>query len=86
MPVTVKRIQRALRSIGHIAKNMRIYHSSFNIFMSEKALDFPDIDAILKQMCCKAVAQCMNSRAFYYTRLPQRIPYCKLNGLIASVL
>src|SRR3989339_404250 len=59
---------------------MGVDHGRFHIFMPQKLLNFPDVDAVHEEMGGETVTQCVNRRLLRNARLPCGCSHSLLDG------
>ena len=52
---SIKGIKRAFRCCRHVPHDMGVNHGRFDILVSQKGLDFTDVDAVHEEMSGEAV-------------------------------
>ena len=55
LPVPIEGIEGALRSVFHVTHDMGVNHGRFDILVSQKGLDFTDVDAVHEEMSGETV-------------------------------
>ena len=53
-----------------VPHDMGVNHGRFDILVSQKGLDFTDVNAVREEMSGETVAQCVNGHLLRNTRLP----------------
>ena len=84
--VPIEGIEGALRSVFHITQHMGVDHGRFDILVSQKGLDFTDVDAVHQEMRRKAVPEGMNRCMFSNTGLLHSFPDSELDRLVANMV
>ncbi len=86
MPVSVKRVQRALRSVFHVAKYMGVDHGRLNVLMSEKALHLSYVDPAHKELRGETVSEGVHRGGFHDPGLSHGILDSFLNYRVADMM
>ena len=85
-PISIERVERALRRVFHVAHDMGVDHGRLYMLVPKETLYLPDIDSTLKQMCRKAVTECMDARMLSDAGLAHGISHRHLDGLFADMV
>ena len=65
---------------------MGVNHGRFDILVSQKGLDFTDVDAVHEEMGGETVAQCVNGRLLRNARFPGGGSHSLLDGRFIQVM
>ena len=79
-------IQRAFWCCRHVPHDMGVDHGCFDILVSQKGLDFTDVDAIHEEMSGETVTQCVNGRLLRNASLSCGCSHSLLDGRFIHVM